>query len=85
MKIKRRYSYLDTNGIRHRPTVESCDVCSASIVDISVAYIGSGVHICVGGYPLPIHRPAYSDRFDDYKVFCRACYEDSGIAEEFFP
>jgi hypothetical protein len=86
MKIKRRYSYLDANGIRHQPTVESCDVCSASIVDVSVAYIvivstiTSGVHTAV-----PIHRSAYSDRFDDYKVFCRACYKDSGIAEEFFP
>jgi hypothetical protein len=32
MKIKKRYSYLDTQG--NRPNVESCDMCDASIVDI---------------------------------------------------
>jgi hypothetical protein len=67
MKVKKRYSYMDTQG--NRPNVESCDMCDASIVDIG------NRRLSVPTIDSPNHDKDVFGYFA-MAVLCQECYDD---------
>jgi hypothetical protein len=68
MKIKKRYSYLDTQG--NRPNVESCDMCDASIVDIG------NRRLSLPTIDSPNHDKDVFDAKFGPTVLCQECYDN---------
>ena len=71
MKVKKRYSYMDTQG--NRPNVESCDECDASIVDIG------GRRLSVPTIDSPNHDNKRFDVESGSTVLCQQCYDEIGF------
>jgi hypothetical protein len=68
MKVKKRYSYMDTQG--NRPNVESCDMCDASIVDIG------NRRLSVPTCDSPNHDKRMFDPKFGIAILCQECYDN---------
>ena len=75
MKIKKRYSYLDTQG--NRPNVESCDMCDASIVDIG------NRRLSLPTIDSPNHDKDVFDAKFGPTVLCQECYDNECLYDAF--